>query len=91
MDEPKDLFSLLAREALSEPEPVAGTARYIPTMDMIVYLNDLTSQPVLRRVDRNLSLYWHPSRQYYIGVKIKGFKNKFMQHHDHVPVVRQKG
>jgi hypothetical protein len=53
--------------------PFAAGARYYDPMDYILYIEEDTSYRA-DRVDRFLTLLWHPYEDRAIGVKLKGFR-----------------
>jgi hypothetical protein len=56
-------------------------ARYHHGLDMVVYVTEdcsYTSEPV----DAFLTLFWHPSQERLVGVKLKGFRHAFVQVRD---------
>ena len=53
-------------------------AKYHHGLDMVIYLAEdctYTSEPV----DGFLTIFWHPSRERAIGVKLKGFRHTFLK------------
>lgn len=60
----------------AEKEPFAPVARYYPTMDFLLYLNEDCSYRA-DRVDPFLTLLWHPYENKLVGIKLKGFKFLF--------------
>jgi hypothetical protein len=61
------------REAGQPIAPFTPSARYYEPMDYILYLEADTAYRA-DRVDRFLTLLWHPYEERAIGVKLKGFR-----------------
>jgi hypothetical protein len=60
-------------DAVDSNTPFIPSARYYEPMDCIVYVEEDTSHRS-DRVDRFLTLLWHPYEERAIGVKLKGFR-----------------
>ena len=58
------------------PEPFKPHARYLADMDMLMFLTEDCSYAT-ERVDAYLSLFWHPTEDRVVGLKLKGFKHVF--------------
>ena len=56
--------------------PFRAAARYDRGMDHLVYLTEDVSY-VADRVDRFLTILWHPSENRLVGIKLKGFRYLF--------------
>jgi hypothetical protein len=68
------LDDFLPDEAAGQPiVPFKPSARYYEPMDYILYLETDTAYRA-DRVDRFLTLLWHPHEERAIGVKLKGFR-----------------
>lgn len=59
--------------AVNPSTPFTPSARYYGPMDYILYLEEDTAHRA-DRVDRFLTLLWHPYEERAIGVKLKGFR-----------------
>jgi hypothetical protein len=75
------LEQLAPYAAASDEKPFRPVARYYPPMDFLLYLNEDCSY-CADRVDKFLTLLWHPYEDKLVGIKLKGLRYIFNQKRD---------
>lgn len=70
-------------------EEFQPVATYFPAMDFVLYLRE---DCAFRedRIDRTLTLLWHPQEERAVGVRLKGFRALYEFLRAHVPHLEEK-
>ncbi len=69
----EDLISSSGIKEVRSEINFTPAARYFPEMDVLTYLNEDCSYRA-DRVDKFLTVLWHPYEKKLVGIKLKGFK-----------------
>lgn len=72
------IINLLPEEWRPKPGEFAKVARYYPSMDFVLYVNEDCTYRA-DRVDTFLTVLWHPTEDRLVGLKLKGFRFLFRQ------------